>query len=154
MCICSYSKSRAQHCTQWRGTGDWRATCERQIKLNGGQIRALLPEYLFCIRWGRFLFPCQSAGNKTESQPTTLPHFFDIVVFIWHSWIKAFLIFSHNKFIQQQQISYFVSADALVSRPFYNSDFHEPGFWGYPVPLVYNMGYSVQLVAGWLMVYL
>ena len=36
----------------------------------------------------------------------------------------------HNVFIQPEQIKYFVSTEALVFQPFYNSNFYENGLWG------------------------
>ena len=34
---------------------------------------------------------------------------------------------AHNLFFQQEQILYFVSAEALIFQPFYNSNFYEHG---------------------------
>ena len=38
----------------------------------------------------------------------------------------------------------FVISGALIFRSFYNSDLYEHGLRWYPVPLVYNTGYSIQ----------
>ena len=73
--------------------------------------------------------------------------------FVWHVrevcntgvFVEGF----HNVFIQQEQIWYFISAEGLVFQPFHNSNFNEHGLWGYPTPLVYSTGYSVQRVVRW-----
>ena len=63
-------------------------------------------------------------------------HLLDNLILLFRLGVDVVLFY--NMFIQQEQIYYFVSANAPVFWPFYNSNCYEHGLWGY-------LSYAVSL---------